>query len=237
MSVIIPREYAPKEVGGEGKEIPSGMPCPSCRSKLAGRLVLHSRYRRAVKHLDGSRRIVINSMRLQCGKCGATHTVAYEHLLPYSRYTTEALEKLAAPYFEEVTSYEDAGWSVSEDEGEGHRSLVFRLVERLCRMREQITTFVEMRRHGLEEWLWKRDVAELELDCPNSYKAKSEEKKRALKQVAEALAKLRKIVSDGQEVIGYLHQAATCLKTPFSLLTETRGARMQIPRNWGDTLF
>lgn len=225
------------ELGGEGKEIPRGLPCPSCTSKPVGRLRRHASYIRTCKSFSALS-IQTTVLRLWCPKCETSHACAFEQLLPYRRQPTESLAQLVEPYFFEEKSYEQLGWEVSADEGEGHRHLAFRLVARLCEMREWITSFIERQRHKLQGSLWRREEPEPQEVCPNAYKAKLVQKKAALNQVREALEKFRKLSGGKREsLIGLLHEASRGLRTPFSLLTCTQVVRLYPPQNWGDALF
>jgi hypothetical protein len=159
-------------------------------------------------------------------------------LPPYSRHSTDSLAELVEPYVFEEKSYEQLGWEASTDEGEGHGHLAFRLVARLCDMREWITSLVERQRHKQEGSVWRREEPEPQEDCPNAYKAKKTKKKAALNQVREALAKLRKL-SGGKpkSLIGLLQAVGMRLRTPFSLLTCTPVIKVYPPQNWEDALF
>lgn len=162
----------------------------------------------------------------------------FEHWLPYERYSSEEQAQLAEPYFFEEISYEQLGWEVSANEGEGHRHLAFELVACLCEMREWITSFVERQRHKLEAWLWEREEPDLAGSCPNAYKARTTEKQAALNQVREALVKLKKLSGGKQEnLITLLHRAGLRLRTPSSVLIGSKAVRLCHPHNWGYALF
>lgn len=225
------------ELGGEGKKIPSGLPCPNCPSKPLGRLQRLGTYLRTFKSLSGSD-ILLPVLRLHCPKCDVSHACLFEHWLPYQRYSSEAQARLVESYFFEETSYEHLGWQVLAEEGAGHRHLSWEIVARLCEMCEWITSFVERQRHKLEAWLWKRDEPDLPDKCPNAYKARTKRKKTALNQAREALEKLKKLSGGKQEsLIRLLHEAGMGLRTPVSLLTCTRVKGILTPHNRGDTLF
>lgn len=225
------------ELGGEGKKIPSGLPCPCCTSKPVGRLGRHGSYVRTFKSLVGTDK-KMPVLRLLCPKCETSHACLFENWLPYKRYSSESQAELVEPYFCEKKSYEQLGWEVSADESEGHRHLAFTIVARLCEMREWIRSFVEQQRHKLEASLWKREEPEPPGSCPNTYKAKTMEKGAALNQVREALMKLKKLSGGRQgSFFGLLHRDGMGLRTPVSLLTWTRAIRIFTPQNWGYGLF
>jgi len=225
------------EIGGEGKKIPSGLPCPSCTNKPVGRLGRHGSYLRTFKSFSGLHS-KLPVLRLLCSKCRKSHACLFEHWLPYKRCSIEAQAQLVEPYLFEEMSYDQVGWAVSADEGEGHRHLAFTVVARLCQMRQWITSFAERQRHRVEGSLWRREKLEAPGDCPNAYKAKKKDKRAALNQVKEALEKLKKLNGDKWEgLLGQLHAAAMCLRTPVSLFTWTRAIRISTPHNRGDALF
>ena len=228
LSLVFSREFAPVELGGEGKKIPGGLPCPVCTSRPAGALGRHGSYLRTFKSFSGPNQ-TMSVMRLLCSKCGTSQACLFEHWLPYKRYSSESQAQLVEPYFLEEESYDQLGWQVSTDEGEGHRHLAFTVVARLAEMCEWITSLVERQRHKHEAWLWKREEPEPPGNCPNAYKAKTAKKQAALNQVKEALVKLKKLSGGKQEsMIELLLQIGMGLRTPVSLLTCARVVQFQI---------
>lgn len=238
MSIYLSREFAPVELGGEGKAIPRDLACPDCNGRPGGRLWKHDSHVKTIKQLDHEGGIKLRVTRLRCSVCGTSHAVLFEHLLPYQRYSTGTLEQLAAPYLFNVNSYDKAGWVACSDEGAGHRHLVYEVVARLCQASEWISSYVERQRNWLEGSVWKRKDPIPEEPCPNAYKAKTAVKKAALNQVSKALVRFQNISGGNrEELIGLLHRAGMGLKTPFPLLTSRASMRLSATHNRGNRLF
>lgn len=211
------------EFGGEGKPIPSCMACPLCKRGLLHR---HDHY---FKSCQGSQ---IRIEVLRCyGGCGKSQSCQFDFLVPGSKNDAELLSKLAASYLTEEKSYDRAGWETYEEETEGHRSLVFSVVERLCWMVEWIISFVEKERLRPGESLWKRKEPAPEEIHPNALKARTEEKRKKLNQLRGTLDKhMRESGKKMEEVIVSLHEICMQQVEPFSLLTWAETPRLLVPK-------
>lgn len=220
------------EFGGEGKPIPSCLSCPLC-----ARGVLH-RHDHYFKPFQGSQ---IRIEVLKCyGGCGTSQSCQFDFLAPGSENESETLSELAASYLskEEESSYERVGYQTNESESEGHRNLVFTVIERLCAMVEWITSFVEKKRLKPAQSLWKRKAQEPEEVCPNAVKARTYEKRKKLNQLRGTLGKyMRDKRKTMGEVIMELHRAAMQQVEPRSLLTWAEGPRLLVPKTMGYGIF
>jgi len=229
LSVVLDRQFAPVEFGGGGKEIPRCPPCPSC---IDGRLQRHGHYFREYQGKE------IRIEVLKCSSCPKSHSCQFDFLVPHSQSTAEELGELAEKYLTEETSYDRVGWEVEEEEGEGHRSQAFGVVERLCENREWIRSFVEKQLMRPGETLWRRKQPEAveedagaEEACPNAWKAWKEEKKQALSQLSETLKRYAQSTGKRMaKVIEEMHMASMLLSTPFSLLTCAECPRLSAPK-------
>ncbi|MGH2506528.1 MAG: DUF6431 domain-containing protein [Ktedonobacteraceae bacterium] len=223
--------------GGEGLEIPSGLRCPNCPGPVAGWLWILAYYLRSFKDFTGTD-IRIKITRLRCSKCRVTHACLFPCLVPHSSYSAEALGQLATSYFFEEKSYEKLGWETSEDEGEGHRHLVYELVARVCRKQDWVAGFVEREAQSAGESVWRRKEPEPLKECVNAYKARSKAKRAALGNVRALLLKFREGCKQEMEaLIGILHQVSMQLKAPFSLLSLAKVQVVRTAHLRGDALF
>lgn len=218
------------EFGGEGKPIPSCLPCPVC---AGGVLHRHGHY---LKPFQGSQ---IRIEVLQCyGGCGTSQSCQFDFLAPGSENEPESLSELASVYLSEEKSYDHVGWETSENESDGHRNLVFTVIERLCAMVEWITSFIEKERLKPAQSLWKRKKQEPEEACPNAVRARTDGKRKKLNQLRDALGKyMRDKRKTMGEVIMELHRAAMQQAEPISLLTRAEAPRLLVPKTTGDEMF
>lgn len=238
MSLLFSLEYAPVELGGEGKEIPTSLPCPDCQTKPVGRLRKHANYLRGFTLAVGGGRIKVKITRLRCSKCKVTHGCLFECLVPHSRYGAEALGRLATQYLFEDKSYEEIGWEKSAEEGEGHRHLIYSLVERLCRKEDWISAQAEKQVLKRGESLWRRKEPEPEEPCKNAGKARSEKKAAAMNRVKAAVKKFKEGTGQALEtVVGSLHQISMQLSAPFSLFSAAKVAVVRTTHKRGEALF
>lgn len=158
--------------------------------------------------------------------------------MPHSSYSAEALGALATRYFFEDKSCERIGWETSGDEGEGHRHLVYRLVERLCQKEDWIAGMAEKQVLKQGESLWRRKEPEPEVSCGNARRVRSKTKKAAMNRVKAALIKFRE--STGQAIetaVGLLHEFSMQLSAPFSLLSQAKVAVVRTTHKREDALF
>lgn len=210
------------EFGGLGKEIPHDLACPQCQ---VGRLHRHDDFLRPFE----GKQIRINVLR--CSKCGKSQACLFDFLVPCSADTPEALGEQAARYLTEEKSYEQAGWESSQEEGEGQRSQIFRVIESLCRKHNWIVAYLEKLQLKPAESLWKRKEPEPEEECPNAHKARSPEKRKRLNQLRAALGRYMRMSGVAMAAaIAALQQAAMLLTAPFSLLTRTEVRRLSAPK-------
>jgi len=159
-------------------------------------------------------------------------------LVPHSRYSADALGELATQYIFEDKSYDGIGWERSAEEGEGHRHLIFRLVERLCQKGDWITTVAEKQVLKKGETLWKRKEPEPAEACVNADKARSREKKAAMNRVKAAVTKFRESTGQALEaVMSSLHEMSMQLRAPFSLFSAAKVAVVRTTHKRGDALF
>ncbi|MCI0564640.1 MAG: hypothetical protein MN733_39735 [Nitrososphaera sp.] len=187
------------------------------------------------KTFQGSR---IRIEVLQCyGGCGKSQSCQFDFLAPGSKNDSETLSELASVKLSEEKSYDQVGWEMSEDESEGHRHLVFAVIERLCAMVEWITSFIEKERLKPAQSLWKREIGphEPSRDAP---RARTEGKRKKLNQLKEALGRyMRDSGKTMKEVILELHRVAMQQVEPFSLLTRAEAPRLLVPKSTGYELF
>lgn len=186
----------------------------------------------------GGDQIKVRITRLRCSKCNVTHACLYPCLVPHSRYSAEAVGELATQYLSEDKSYEQVGWEKSADEGEGHRHLVYRTIERLCQRAEWIIGMSEREQLKQGESLWRRKKPEPEDPCLNARKARSKEKAEALDRVKAAVKKFRDTTGGALEgVVGSLHEMSMQLLAPFSLFSAATVTLVRTTHKRGDALF
>jgi hypothetical protein len=225
------------ECGGQGEEIPSGLPCPDCSSKPYGRLRKHGYYLRNFQSIERSK-ILLTILRLRCSKCKKSHACLFPCLIPHSSYSADALGKLVIRYFFEDKSYERIGWEASAEEGEGHRHLIYRQVARLCLKQDWITGFAQKQVLRKGESLWKAKKPKPEEECDSARRVKSQKKRAAMNKVKAAVMRFRESTGQALEkVVGVLHQASMQLRAPFSLLSEAKVALVRTTQKRGDALF
>lgn len=227
------------EIGGQGEEIPSGLPCPVCPSKPSGRLRKHAYYLRSFKSfksVNGNGKIKIT--RLRCSKCKKSFACLFPCIVPHSSYSAEALGELVTPYFFEDKSCEQIGWEASGEEGEGHRHLVHRLVEGLCQKEDWIAGVAEKQVLKQGESLWRRKEPEPEEACGNVGRVRSQKKRAALNRVKTALMKFRDSTGQALEaIISLLHELSMELRAPFSLLSQAKEVLVRTTHKRGNALF
>ncbi len=237
LSLVFGLEFAPVECGGEGKEIPSGLPCPCCNSRPYVRLRKHGRYMRLFESVGGSK-IPIWIQRLYCPVCDKTHACLFPCLVPGSSYSADSLGELVAPYILEDKSYEELGWSVSPDEGSGHRHLIYGIVERLCERLDWVTGFVAKQVLKRGDSLWKRNEPEPLEELGSTKRVRAKDKREMLTRLKAVLMKFKRAGEyETQELISKLHQASMQARAPFSLLTRPRAALVSAPHQRGNALF
>jgi hypothetical protein len=237
VSLVFSNEFAPVDIGGGGKEIPSGLPCPDCPSRPSGCLRRHAYYFRNFKNLDDIK-ILLKILRLCCSKCKSSHACLFPMLVPRSSYSASALGKLVTPYFFEDKSAEKIGWEASVEEGQGHRHLVQGLVDRLCEKQDWIAGFIEKQIQRAGESLWKRKEPEAEEQSPNAQKVRSKEKSAALSRVQEMLLKFKESSRhELDSLVEILHQVSMQMKAPFSLLTRAKVMVIKTTHKRGKALF
>lgn len=237
MILVFSQRFAPVECGGQGEEIPTGLPCPGCRSKPGSCLWKHGYYLRIFISI-GESETKIKITRLRCPLCNKTYSCLFPCLVPHSSYSTDSLGKLVTPYFFEDKSCAQIGWEASDGEGEGHRHLVHSLVERLCEQLDWITSFVEKQTQRQGESLWRRKEPEPEAECSNARRVKSKEKKAALTRVKAVLMKFKENSEHRIEnLVCVLHRAGLQLRAPFSLLTRAKVMFVKTTHDWGNTLL
>ena len=238
VSLVFGIEYAPVEIGGEGKEIPTGLLCQDCPAKPAGRLRKHANYLRSLTLAVGGDRIVLKITRLRCSKCKVTHACLFPCLVPHGGYSTQAVGQVAAQYLSEDKSYEQVGWERSAEEGEGHRHLVYRTIEHLCQRAEWIIGMAEKQQLNKGESLWRRKEPDPEEPCSNARKARSKEKAAALNLVKAAVKKFKDSTGEALEaVISSLHEMSMQLRAPFSLFSAAKVVVVRTTHKRGDALF
>ena len=183
-------------------------------------------------------KVLLRILRLRCSRCKKSHACLFPCLVPHSSYSAKALGELVVRYFFEDKSCEAIGWEASSEEGEGHRHLVYRLVEGLCRKEDWIARVAEKQVLEQGESLWKRKEPEPEEACSNARRVRSETKKAAMNRVKAALMKFRESTGQALEtIVSSLHEVSMQLSAPFSLLSQAKVAPVKIPHKRGKALF
>lgn len=237
MSLVFSLRFAPVICGGEGKEIPSGLPCPEPRSLSCRLLQKLGRYVRSFKTSDGVK-VQISIQRLYCPGCGVSHACLFPCLIPGSGYAAETLGELVVPYLFERKSYEEIGWEMEEEEGQGHKHLVHSVLERLLEKLDWILSFVEKQALRYGGSLWRRKNPERPNEAEEPFKVKSKEKNEALKSLKTALMKFGERSGQKMEkLVCQLHAEAMQSREPVSLLARPRCALVNAPHERGNAPF
>lgn len=232
-SLLLSREFAPVELGGEGKDIPRCMPCESC-----GQGVLHRHDWRfkSVKHLDGVKR-QFKVWRVRCSNCREAFSCLAEPLVPYKQYTTDVIGAMAEDYLTVAGTYKGiASGAASDDDFDDHCHILFLVMERLCELINWIERWVQKLRFGLKESVWSSEVPENKA-CPNAWKARKEGKQDRLNRLRNAM-EMWKTVSEEESFIEELQRQGSRDKAgPFSLLTNAKKLKLLTPHTWKSKLW
>lgn len=136
-----------------------------------------------------------------------------------------------AAYLLEEKSCDQVGWETSSEEGEGHRHLVHKVVNRIS---EKVSRVMEMAEKQVQmEGLavWGRAKVET---VRHHTEVKSKEKESRLVRLKAAVLKFAAVTQERAErVVGVLHIRAMQLMTPCSLLGTARGVLFKAPHKWG----
>lgn len=88
----------------EGKEVPRISVPESCPGCGLNRLVRNGCYRRRVVEESGEEQ-VLSIQRLRCRGCNGSHSLLYDFLVPYRKFTVSALKVAVAGYLETSQSH------------------------------------------------------------------------------------------------------------------------------------
>lgn len=114
----------------------------------------------------------IRIQRLRCRGCNASHSLLYDFLIPYRKYTVRAIGKAARVYLEQPSSYLEALNEVVSES-----ATLFTALESL--LRQLPILWMHLLRQAIGAGLGAREFAVLN-KCPNSNKCRKSEKQERL---------------------------------------------------------
>jgi len=231
--LLLPIEFAPRELGGEGKEIPHCMSCPACEKGVLRR---HDDHLKTVKDLNG-KPLRVTMLRLKCSSCPKIYTCMPYPLLPYKSYTVVAATEMIDDYISEPGTYfELASGAAPEEDFKSHTHLLFCLLERLLEQISWIEEWLQKVRFGRGESMWQGE-AEPRKECPNAKKARKPGKADKLNRARTAMSLMNRVIrevsfSEEIELAG-----RQLFKAPFSVLTCARVVGFLTPHKRELALF
>lgn len=231
--LLLPIEFAPRELGGEGKEIPHCMRCPACEKGVLRR---HDDHSKTVKDLNG-RPLEVKMLRVKCSNCGDTYTCMPYPMLPYKKHTVPAVTGMIDDYISRSGTYfELASGAAPEEDFKSHTHLLFCLLERVLERIAWIEEWLQKVRFGRRESLWQGEAAPRK-ECPNAWKARKPGKADKLNRARTAVALMQRIIGEVSFSEEIELAGRQLLTAPISLLTSARVLDFLTPHNRELALF
>jgi len=163
------KDLAELLAAAEAKEFEAPRPnrCPGPRG-CPFPLWKHTPYERtAIDETGRAREVIIR--RYRCSKCGLTVSCLFDFLIPYLRFTVQAVCVYAEQYLKRLITYEELAWS-ADGEHVPSKSSIFRWIDRLADRADRLATAIQR-----EAVLTRAENVELEfeeVECPNSWKSR-----------------------------------------------------------------
>ncbi len=216
--LLLSSEFAPRELGGEGKEIPRCMGCSACGKGVLWR---HDDYLKTVKDLNG-KPLLVKMLRLKCSSCPKTYTCMPYPLLPYKSYTVVAVTEMINDYISKAGTYfELASGAAPDEDFKSHTHLLFCLLERLLEQISWIEEWLQKVRFGRGESLWQGEAAPRK-ECPNARNARKPGKTDKLNRARTAMALMQRVIGEVSFSEEIEKAGRQMMRAPFSLLTCAR---------------
>lgn len=194
---------------------PEGCPYP---------LWKHTPYERTAIDETG-KAIEVTIRRYRCSRCGLTVSCLFDFLIPYLRFTVQAVCAYAEEYLGQLITYEELAWS-ADGEHVSSKSSIFRWIDRLAERADRLATAIQR-----EAVLTRPENVELELEkvaCPNGFKARKPGKASDLDVGLECLLMTEALVVApvfvGDSTLMTLQRyLVTAAETVCSIFTGRRG--------------
>lgn len=151
---------------------------------------IHDSYWRTVIDAKGTTH-AIQIWRVCCTnrECGITHACLYDFLIPYRRYTAEAVSECVEKYLTRLISYVEAAFGCGRAMPDP--SLVFRWLSAMLRQVDWLLQ--QMQLACVDTGMDLLADSEAPERCPNGVKARSERKQRELDRGARLVQLAREL--------------------------------------------
>lgn len=233
------KDLAEYLAGGNSEGFEAARPgrCPGPR-RCQCRLWRHTAYERTA--IDGSgTRIKVTIQRYRCPGCGLTVSCLFDFLVPYLRFTVQAMAGYLEWYLRQWTSYEELAWSV-DAESLPSKSSIFRWVSRLAERSRRLAAAIQR-----EAVLSQSESALVEVEpveCPNAIKAKKPGKAGELNEAAECMLLTERLLAgplfaEDSTLTTLQRYFATAAETAWSILTGRVGVVLSTQQSVKYTIF
>lgn len=172
--------------------VPRPQKCPRTDRDCAGRMWRHSSYGRQAKDASGvATRLEIK--RFRCSDCKKIVSCLFCFLVPYVQFVAEAISEWVAFYLEHPCTYDDLEWGEETDV----RATVFRKVAGFVEEAKDLSSEVQIESmlSGAEKNI---ETAQEQLECVNSWKARSKGKENQLDDGASLIEYCRVLMNCGR---------------------------------------
>lgn len=225
------------EASGKEFVVPRPVRCPEgCDSVMRG----HTGYERGVIDERGVKRMIFVK-RFLCSStaCGKTVSCLFDFLIPYARFTIQAVAGYVEEYLGTETTYEELAWT-KEQTGLASKSSIWRWVHRLAERAERLSRAVQQ-----EAVLSNVENAQIEpitVTCPNAYKAQKEGKAIGLSDGATCMALAEQLLVrslfERDEILTVLHRYfVTTAETVWSIFTGRKGVVLSMQQSSAYAIF
>ena len=192
----------------------------SCPGGCQYRMWKHTGYRRTAIDESGKRWKVFVP-RFRCGQCGQTISCLFDVLIPYVRFTIQAVVAHVETYLMRETTYEEMAWSEDNEKGPS-KSTMFRWVNRLAERAEKLASTVQREAVLIDPG--NADMEPVESNCPNSSKARIDGKAGMLDRGAECIGLAERFLVyrpfEEDSILTVLHRyCMTAAETVWSILS------------------
>jgi hypothetical protein len=182
--------------------------CPACRKEKS--FWRHGKYERKV--FIGAENVAVHINRFKCGNCAIVVSCIFSFMVPYVRYASNVVSKAIQNFSEVETSYVEQASEVT-DLGEDavakpSPTQIFRWVDRVARKAESLLFQLqkEFVMRNAED-LFNGFVAQR---APNQKKARSEQKKKLLQDLAEFVQMAHLFTANGADALLQIHAFFLC---------------------------
>jgi hypothetical protein len=178
---------------GSKHEVERPKDCASCGNSAC--FWKHSTYNRIA--CEGELTAEVKVQRFICKYCSLVISCLFNFLVAYRRYTASLIGQCIEAYGAKPNSYREVAGNLCGDIGV--RSSIFRWTNLLSAKASQLLLLVQ-KECILSGRSWQELAAVTEqVDCPNKWKAKSEEKGEQLNKLAQLIDMSQLLVADGLE--------------------------------------